>query len=90
MCLGLTPEEAVSAVTINGAHALGRGDREGSLEVGKSADLLMLNVADYRELALHFGMNLVHMTMKRGEFIYRDGDVAPRAAEDVGLSPAWH
>jgi len=37
--------------TINGAHALGCADRVGSIEPGKSADLLLLEVSDYRELA---------------------------------------
>lgn len=84
----MTPEEAISAATINGAHALGRAEREGSLELGKAADLLILNISDYRDLTNNFGMNLVHMTMKRGEFIYKEGEVAPRAAGDFSLSPA--
>ncbi|HXB73998.1 MAG TPA: amidohydrolase family protein [Candidatus Acidoferrales bacterium] len=71
----LTVAEALSAATINGAHALGCADRVGSLEPGKSADLLMLNVADYRDMAHTFGTNVVHMTMKRGEVIYWEGAV---------------
>jgi imidazolonepropionase len=73
--MGLTAGEAIAAATINGAHALGRADQVGSLEVGKSADLLLLNIADYRDLANHLGMNLVHLTMKRGELVYREADV---------------
>ena len=84
---GLSPAEAISAATINAAHAAGCADRVGSLEVGKSADLLILNISDYRDLAGRFGMNLVHLTMKRGAFIYKEGDVAPFAAEE--LQPAW-
>jgi imidazolonepropionase len=76
LAMGLTPAEAISAATINGAHALGCGDRTGSLEPGKLADLIILNASDYRELARHLGVNLVHMTMKRGEFIYKEGEVA--------------
>jgi imidazolonepropionase len=75
MQLGMAPGEAISAATINGAHALGRGDRVGSLEPGKSADLLMLNVDDYREVTRHLGQNLVHLTFKRGKCIYREGTV---------------
>jgi imidazolonepropionase len=74
----LTVAEALSAATINSAHALGLADRIGSLEPGKSADLLLLNVSDYRDLAHTFGTNVVHMTMKRGEVIYSEGVVAPR------------
>jgi imidazolonepropionase len=74
----LSVAEALSAATINGAHALGCADRVGSLEPGKSADLLMLNISDYRDLANTIGTNVVHMTMKRGNVIYREGTVAPR------------
>ena len=74
--MGMTPEEALCAATLNGAHALGRAHRSGSLEVGKEADLLILNVSDHRELAHHFGNNLVRLTMKRGQVIYQEGQVA--------------
>jgi imidazolonepropionase len=82
--MGMTAAEALSAATINGAHALGCAQRVGSLELGKSADLLMLNVTDYRDLADTFGTNVVHMTMKRGEVIYQEGAVAPRPARQTG------
>jgi len=85
--MGLTPAEALCAATINGAYALGRAATAGSIEHGKPADLVVFNVSDYRELACHSGMNLVHLTMKRGEFIYQEGDVAPLAAERLRL--AW-
>jgi len=82
--LGLTPAEAITGATINGAHAVGCADRTGSLEPGKSADLAILNVSDYRDLANHFGTNLVHTTMKGGAVIYREGEVGVRS----GLSDA--
>jgi len=78
--MGLTPEEAISAATINAAHALDMADGVGSLERGKLADLLLLNVSDYRELPAAFGGNLVHLTMRRGAVIYREGAVGPGAA----------
>lgn len=86
-CMGLTPAEAISAATINGAHAIRRADRIGSLECGKYADLLILNTSDFRDLAHTLGTNLVRTTMKRGEVIYDEGTVAPRPAED--LQPGW-
>ena len=81
--MGLTAAEAISAATINGAHALGCSDRVGSLEPGKSADLLLLDVSDYRELARQFGVNLVRMTMKRGKLIYKAGEVARRPRPEL-------
>ena len=71
----LTPAEAFAATTINGAHAIRRADRAGSLEAGKDADLVIFNVPDYREIPYHFGVNLVAMTIKRGRVLYREGDV---------------
>jgi imidazolonepropionase len=73
--LHMTPAEAVSAATINGAHALGCADRLGSLEAGKQADLIMLDVPDYHEIPCHFGENLVAVTMKRGAILYERAEV---------------
>lgn len=49
--MGLTPAEALTAATINAAWSLGLGGEIGSLEAGKRADFLILECADYRELA---------------------------------------
>jgi imidazolonepropionase len=65
----LTPAEALNAITINAAHALGQGHRLGSLEVGKQADLLLIDAPDYRHLAYWFGHNLVRRVVKRGRFV---------------------
>lgn len=46
----MTPAEAIAAATINGAHALRLGERKGSLEPGKDADLAIFSVDDYREI----------------------------------------
>lgn len=65
----MTPAEAISAATINGAHALCDGARTGSLEPGKQADLIVLELSDYREIPYYFGTNNVRVTMVRGEVI---------------------
>ena len=64
--MNMTPAEAIAASTINGAHAMGRAERLGSIEAGKSADLAILGVPDYRELPYHLGVNLVKLVMIRG------------------------
>jgi imidazolonepropionase len=74
--MGLTPEEAITAATTNGAHALMLASQKGSLEFGKDADLIMLSVSDYREIPYQFGVNLVSMTMRNGQVAYREGAVA--------------
>jgi imidazolonepropionase len=73
--LRMTPAEAITAATINGAHALAQGDRIGSLEPGKQADVIVLNVSDYREIPYQFGCNHVHLAIKQGKIIYREGAV---------------
>jgi len=73
--LGMTPAEALTAATINAAHALRCGSLFGSLEAGKSADLVLLDTSDYRELAHCAGQNLVVMAIKRGRILYQRGEV---------------
>jgi imidazolonepropionase len=65
----LLPAEALNAVTINAAHAIGMGNRIGSLEVGKQADILFVQALDYRHLAYQFGDNLVTRVMKKGNVV---------------------
>jgi imidazolonepropionase len=71
--LRMSPAEATAAATINGAYALRRDGRLGSLEVGKQADLAVFEVHDYREIPYYFGVNTCWMTMKKGRIIYRKG-----------------
>jgi imidazolonepropionase len=77
----LTPAQAIAAATINAAHAIRRADRIGSLEPGKQADLLVLDVADYRQLGYRFGTNLVRTVVKRGQ-VYAVGDPVKREPAD--------
>jgi imidazolonepropionase len=62
----ITPAQAIAAATINAAAAVGLEGEVGSLEVGKQADLLVLNVPDYRHLGYRYGTNLVHTVIKQG------------------------
>lgn len=63
----LTPEEAVTALTINGAAAVGRADTIGSIDVGKKADMILLRYPSYKFLPYHIGMNIVDTTIKNGK-----------------------
>lgn len=67
--LKLTPAQAIAAATINAAAAIGRADDRGSLEEGKIADLLILQVDDHRQLGYQFGGNLVAQVFKRGQLV---------------------
>jgi imidazolonepropionase len=64
--LKLTPAQAIAAATINAAYAIQRDTQVGSIEPGKQADLLILSVPDYRQLAYRFGGNLVDTVIKKG------------------------
>ena len=62
----MSPAEAISAATINGAWALRLSDRKGSLEPGKDADLAVFDVSDYREIPYWFGVNRCEQTIMNG------------------------
>jgi imidazolonepropionase len=68
---GMTPAEALNASTINAAVAAGMGEQVGSLELGKQADVLILDVADYREIAYALGADPVAAVFKRGRVVER-------------------
>lgn len=66
--LRMTQAEAITASTVNAAHALGRHNI-GSIEVGKQADVLILDVPNYKHLGYHFGVNLVETVIKKGKVV---------------------
>jgi imidazolonepropionase len=67
--LNLLPAEALNAATINAAHAIGLEDRVGSLEVGKQADLLIVDAPDYRHLMYLLGGDPVQTVIKGGQIV---------------------
>jgi imidazolonepropionase len=67
--MGLTQAQAVAASTINAAYAIGRGEDIGSLDVGKQADIIILDTADYRQLGYRFGTNMVRTVVKKGAVV---------------------
>ncbi|MCK5404703.1 MAG: imidazolonepropionase [Desulfobulbaceae bacterium] len=70
LSMGLTPEEAVCAMTINGAAAVDRADSVGSLDVGKKGDAIILEFPSYRFLPYHLGVNIVEKVIKDGKLVF--------------------
>lgn len=69
--MGMTAEEAVTALTLNGAAAVGRADTIGSLEAGKQADLVILQYPSYKFLPYHTGVNIVETVIKKGKVVHQ-------------------
>ncbi len=69
--LGLTPGEALGAVTVNAGHVLGRADRIGRLAPGYEADLVLLGAPDWRHLAYHVGGEVVSAVVRSGRLEWR-------------------
>lgn len=67
--MGMTAAEAIVAATVNAAWAVGRGDRLGSLEPGKQADLIVLDLSGPELLPYHFGVNPVRRVVKAGKVL---------------------
>ncbi|MCJ7470810.1 amidohydrolase family protein, partial [Candidatus Bathyarchaeota archaeon] len=72
----LTPAEAITAATINSAWAVGRAKDVGSLEVGKKADAIILDVPNHSFLGYRFGVNMVDKVVKNGR-IAVDNESSP-------------
>jgi len=69
--LGLTIAEALTASTLNAACCLGLGEQIGSIEVGKQADLVLLDEPNLLHLAYHYGVNPVAAVIKKGRVVHR-------------------
>ena len=65
----MSPEEAVTAFTINGAAAVGKADKIGSIDVGKQGVFVLLQYPSYKFLPYHVGMNIVDTVIKKGEVV---------------------
>jgi imidazolonepropionase len=70
--LRLTPAQAIAAATINAAKAVRLDGLVGSLEPGKLADVLILDVPDYRHLGYRYGTNLVSTVLKAGRVVIEE------------------
>lgn len=70
LCMGLSPEEAVTALTLNGAAAVDRADTLGSLDPGKKGDLVILEYPSYKFIPYHMGISVVEKTIKNGKVVF--------------------
>lgn len=68
--MGMQTEEAVTALTLNGAAAVDRADRIGSIDPGKQGDLVVLEFASYRFIPYHLGVSTVETVVKNGTIVY--------------------
>jgi imidazolonepropionase len=65
----MTAAEAITAVTVNAACAIGKQDKIGRLEPGLQADMVIWDMEDYREMPYHYAVNLVSQVIKKGKVI---------------------
>lgn len=68
--MNISIEEAITALTINGAAALGRADTIGSLDTGKNGDVIILKYSSYHFLPYHVGINTVEKVIKKGHLVF--------------------
>jgi imidazolonepropionase len=68
--MNLTPEEIVTALTLNGAAALARADAIGSLDPGKQGDVIILEHASHRFIPYHIGVSSVEKVIKHGKLVF--------------------
>ena len=68
--MNISTEEAITAFTINGAAALGRADRIGSLDTGKYGDVIILKYPSYQFIPYHVGISTIEKVIKRGRVVF--------------------
>ena len=71
----LTPEEALTAVTLNAAASIGRSHTVGTLECGKQADILVWNAPNLDMIFYRYGSNQVKNVIKKGKIIVSEGRI---------------
>ena len=66
----MSPKEVIQGTTIHAARSMGRQREIGSLEAGKQADLLLLEIPNYRYLPYHFGVDHAELVIKKGKVVF--------------------
>jgi imidazolonepropionase len=81
--MNMTTEEVINALTINGAAALNRADKIGSLDVGKQADIVIHGCPSYHFLPYHIGVSDVEVVIKKGQIVYEKSALRNLLSEKV-------
>lgn len=84
--MDMTTEEAITALTINGAAALGRADAIGSIDVGKIGDVVVLEFPSYEYMPYHIGVSSVEKVIKRGTLVFDKARKRNRAHLPAGAN----
>jgi len=69
----MSPEEALTALTVNAAHAIGRGECVGRLAAGYQADILVLGVSRLEEIPYNMDWNPIESVVKGGQLVLGPG-----------------
>lgn len=67
----MTPSEVIRAVTLNAAKSIDREEEIGTLDPGKQADMVILDIPNYKYLPYHFGVNHTQYVIKKGKIVYQ-------------------
>jgi len=67
----MMPKEVIQATTIHAARSMARENEIGSLDIGKKADVLVLDIPNYRYLPYHFGVDHIEYVVKKGRIVYK-------------------
>lgn len=81
--MNMTTEEVITALTINGAAALNRAEKIGSLDVGKQADIVIHGCPSYHFLPYHIGVSDVEVVIKKGQIVYEKSALRNLLSEKV-------
>ena len=67
----MSPAETITAATLTSAKAIAREDEVGSLEVGKMADVILVDIPRYQYLPYHYGVNHVKIVIRHGKVVHQ-------------------
>ncbi|MFD2044352.1 imidazolonepropionase [Ornithinibacillus salinisoli] len=73
--LKMSPEEIWHAVTVNAAHAIGRGNEAGSITIGRKADIVIWDAPNYMYIPYHYGVNHVNTVIKNGNVLFQRQEI---------------